>query len=192
MKIVIGGALSGSSGVAILRWARRMVYGMLGLMLVSACGGGVRDLRVAEVVGTWTSADGGTFGFAPDGTFVASGVLAEAVDSDARQRVSGDGTWTIAPNLYAPNGPKSEVHLVFFHRTDRPACDGKSSSYLIADFDGKSPVLFYYLDDPDLNIQYRFARVDTAVASPGLHFDRGGRCPSDAPSPSSISSPTVA
>ena len=77
-----------------------------------------------------------------------------AVASGAEQRVSGNGTWRLEPNPYEPDSPKSKVYLGFLYRTDPPGCDGRSSFYLIGDFDGPSPVLFVYLDDPDLNIQY--------------------------------------
>jgi hypothetical protein len=190
MKIVQVEPLLSAAQRAAPKWARRVLLMAVGLVLISACGGGPRDLTAAEVIGTWTSADGGTFRFAPDGTFVASDVLGEAVDSKTEQRVSGNGTWRIAPNMYQPDGPKSEVYIVFLYRTDRPRCGGKSNSYLISDFDGPSLALFFYLDDPDLNIQYRFNRTEAAFASPTLPSDPVDQCDTSPSSPTA--SPAVA
>ena len=163
-----------------------LILMVLGLMTTLACSG-VRDLREDEVAGTWTSADGGTFRFAADGTFTASDLRGEAMAADSGGRVSGGGTWRLTPNLYDPKGTKTEILLVFDHPTDRIGC---SLFYLIADFDDPTLALFSYVDDPDLNIQYRFSRTNTAAVGSTAPSDATGQCPGTTSDPAA--SPTVA
>ncbi|MEV4277884.1 hypothetical protein [Actinoplanes xinjiangensis] len=122
------------------------------------------SIRKDDVVGEWASPEGGLFRFAADGTFGVSDLRGEALLSNlGGRRLGGSGTWRIGP---APLDGQSRPDTVRL-QLDLADGSGRWGGGLNAEVDRPTPVLFFFLGDPDSGVRYEFTRVPAAVSSQG-------------------------
>lgn len=119
----------------------------------------VISATASNVVGTWKGPDGATLAFKSTGSFssvkLPHSLTAEFTGYNSRPGLTscGGGAWSIGPSGEAGPGEPPQVDLDF-----EAACEGGFEFPLQLGRTGARLDLFYYVGDPDDDVQYKFAK----------------------------------
>ncbi len=156
---------------------RKIVVGLLVVVLLSACGIGYVadpgeyrevDMAPSDLVGTWQNRQReGVLVFREDGSFTAGNVPHEVFDhfvgvlptgfDKTRDRIDLFGTWTLRGSYTEPDKGRG----VRLHGDGSGTIHDKGSHELSAMWQGESIVLMFYFGDPDLNRVYVYEKCVT-------------------------------
>lgn len=152
---------------------RRLLVLILVVAVLAGCDPGApstldnrADLTESELVGTWqNTAHNAVLVFEEDGRFAATvlphqvfegipGVLPDGFDPE-RDTLDGSGQWSLGASREDRDGPRNLVTLHLRRLAGRTLA---GSVELRAEKEGSSPVLAFYLGDPDLGNRYVYRK----------------------------------